>query len=82
MNTYRALSSSTSIPLHSLAIDLHTDLWRIEPRTYQFLHKILIQNQSEIVKQPSIGDQWELNIIKANAIKNILEEKYVFFINH
>lgn len=74
LNTYRALGASALPSLHSLAIDLHTRLWRVEPRTYQFLHKILTQFKPEKA-QPSPDDLWELNIVKANTIKAICEEK-------
>lgn len=67
MNTYRSLSTSSAVLLRCLAVDLHTRLWRIESRTYQFLQKILIEEDTTLSK----ADQWEMNVAKANAIKEI-----------
>lgn len=71
MNTYRSLSASTSLALRSLAIDLHTRLWQTESRTYQFLQKILIDDHGSLPK----ADQWEMNVAKANAIREICSIK-------
>lgn len=67
MNTYRSLSTSFSVSLRCLAIDLHTRLWQVESRTYQFLQDILLTEEASLSKI----DQWEMNISKANAIKVI-----------
>lgn len=71
LNTYRALSASTSVALQTLAIDLHVRLWKNESRAYQFLHKML----SAEYKIGRKVDAWELNIVKAHAIKEICELK-------
>lgn len=70
MNTYRSLSSSNSIALRCLAIDLHTRLWHVESRTYQFLQNLLREETAL-----PIADQWEMNIAKAGAIRDICSEK-------
>lgn len=71
MNTYRSLSTSNSAALRCLAIDLHTRLWHVESRTYQFLQKLLIGDETVLAK----ADQWEMNIAKAGAIRDICSEK-------
>lgn len=71
LNTYRALATSSSIALQTVAIDLHVRLWKNESRAYQFLHKML----STELKVSRKADAWEMNIVKANAIKEICELK-------
>lgn len=71
MNTYRAVSTSAMPPLQILCFDLYVRLWKNENRTYQFLHKLLL-NDLNITNQNS---KWELNIAKANAIKEICQLK-------
>lgn len=71
LNTYRSLSSSTSAELQIISIDLHTRLWLAENRTYQFLHKVLISDDDKL----SVSDKWEMNVVKANAIKEICAQK-------
>lgn len=71
LNTYRSLSSSTCAPLRILAIDLHTRLWLAESRTYQFLHKVLIDDDQSLSK----SDKWEMNVVKVNTIKEICSKK-------
>lgn len=71
LNTYRALSSSSSVLLQKISVALHTQLWIAENRTYKFLHKVLISDDEKL----SVIDRWEMNIIKANAIKEICSEK-------
>lgn len=71
MNTYRSLSESNSVALRCLAIDLHTRLWHVENRTYQFLQKFLIAEEAALLK----ADQWEMNVAKAGAIRDICSEK-------
>lgn len=71
MNTYRSLSTSNSIALRCLAIDLYTRLWHVESRTYQFLQKLLIGEEAPLPKVY----QWEMNIAKAGAIRDICSEK-------
>lgn len=71
LNTYRSLSSSASVSLRILAIDLHTRLWTVESRTYQFLHSILVADEGIL----SSSYQWEMNVAKANAIKEICSTK-------
>lgn len=74
LNTYRSLSSSSSVVLQIISIDLYTQLWLAENRTYQFLHKMLITDDEKL----SATDKWEINVVKANAIKQICSQKYVF----
>lgn len=64
LNTLQALSQKN---MTTLCIELYLNLWRIEPRTYSFLFKILSEN----VK----GLEWEQHITKANTIKRICEYK-------
>ncbi|XP_055302054.1 focadhesin [Sitodiplosis mosellana] len=71
LNTYRSLSSSSSTELQIISIDLHTRLWLAENRTYQFLHKVLITDDEKL----SVSDRWEMNVVKANAIKEICSQK-------
>lgn len=71
LNTYRSLSSSPKAVLKTLAIDLHTRLWLVENRTYQFLHSVLLADD----KKFSDSDKWEMNIAKAYAIKEICTHK-------
>lgn len=71
LNTYRSLSSSSSAVLRILSVDLHTKLWMAENRTYQFLHKVLISDDEKL----SAADKWEMNVVKANAIKEICSQK-------
>lgn len=71
LNTYRSLSSSSSATLRILSVDLHTRLWLIESRTYQFLHKVLIADDENLSK----SEKWEMNVVKANAIKEICSHK-------
>lgn len=67
LNTYRSLSVSSSAVLRIISIDLHTRLWLAESRTYQFLHKALIADDEKLSKH----HKWEMNVVKANAIKTI-----------
>ncbi|XP_031635799.1 focadhesin [Contarinia nasturtii] len=71
LNTYRSLASSSSAVLRILSVDLHTKLWLEESRTYQFLHKVLISDDDKL----SAPDKWEMNVVKANAIKEICSQK-------
>lgn len=71
LNTYRSLSSSSSVVLQIISIDLYTQLWLAENRTYQFLHKMLITDDEKL----SVTDKWEIHVIKANAIKKICIQK-------
>lgn len=71
MNTYRSLSTSTSVALRCLAIDLHTRLWHVESRTYQFLQKLLIEEENALPK----AAQWEMNVARAGAIREICSTK-------
>lgn len=71
LNTYRSLSSSTSVALRILAVDLHTQLWLAENRTYQFLYNALIADGGKL----STAEKWEMNVVKANAIKRICSKK-------
>lgn len=71
LNTYRSLSSSSSVALQMISIGLHTRLWTVESRTYQFLHKVLIADNERL----TASERWELNIVKANSIKEICAQK-------
>lgn len=51
--------------LRSMSIDLHLRLWKIEPRTFPFLHKTLVEKSSKD------SDDSNLEIVKAAAIKEI-----------
>lgn len=71
LNTYRSLSTSSAPVLRTVSIDLHTRLWLTENRTYQFLHKVLIADDGNVSKI----NKWEMNVVKANAIKTICSHK-------
>lgn len=71
LNVYRSLSLSSSVVLRVLAVDLHTRLWLVENRTYQFLHQVLIADDDKLVDP----NKWEMNVAKANAIKEICSHK-------
>lgn len=71
LNAFRSLTSSSSISLRVLAIDLHTRLWMTENRTYRFLHDIVTADDGTLSKK----DQWEMNVAKAKAIKEICTKK-------
>lgn len=51
--------------LRSMSIDLHLRLWKIEPRTFPFLHKTLVEKSSKD------SEDSNLEIVKASAIKEI-----------
>ncbi|XP_067002022.2 focadhesin [Anabrus simplex] len=55
--------------LRSLVIDLYVRLWKVEPRCYPYLEKML----QETVKDDE--DSWEFEIAKASAIKQICETR-------
>lgn len=75
LNTFRALATSNSPSLQMLAIDLYTQLWKTENRIYQILYKSLT---ADSLTSLSKVDQWEVDIVKAHAIKEICNEKFVF----
>lgn len=51
--------------LRSMSIDLYLRLWRVEPRTYPFLHKVLTE------KSNNDDLDFGLEIVRAIAINNI-----------
>lgn len=51
--------------LRSMSIDLHLRLWKIEPRSFPFLHKALVEKGSKDAEDEN------LEIVKAAAIKEI-----------
>lgn len=51
--------------LKSVVIDLYTKLWKIEPRCFPYLQKVLQEAGQE--------DNWELNIAISNSAKQICE---------
>lgn len=65
-NTVKALTVKGGL-ITSMSIDLHLRLWKVEPRTYPHLHRVLLEKASkdEIEK--------ELDIVKAAAIRDICE---------
>lgn len=71
LNTYRSLSTLSRPIFKTLSIDLHTRLWLVENRTYQFLHNILITDDEKLANT----FKWEMNIAKAYAIKEICTHK-------
>lgn len=66
LNTLQALNQKN---MTIICIELYLRLWKIEPRTYSFLFKILSENTK--------GLEWEQHITKANTIKEICEHKLV-----
>jgi Protein of unknown function (DUF3730) len=63
-STIKALSTSL---IRSMSIDLHLRLWKIEPRTYPFLHKALVEKSAK-----DAGD-YRLDIVRASAIREICD---------
>lgn len=63
--TIKALSSTGLI--RTMSIDLHLRLWKMEPRTYPFLHKALVE------KSNTDADDFGLDIVRAAAIKDICD---------
>lgn len=52
-------------------MDLYLRLWKCEARTYPFLHELLS------VPYAKEKDAWELNVTKAQTIREICLLKYV-----
>lgn len=63
-STVKALSTSL---VRSMSIDLHLRLWKIEPRTYPFLHKALVENSAKDTTD------YRLEIVRASAIREICD---------
>lgn len=63
-STIKALSGGL---IRSMSIDLHLRLWKIEPRTYPFLHKSLVEKSSKD------SEDRGLEIVRASAIKEICD---------
>lgn len=72
LNTYRSLSTSSKSVLKIQSVDLYTRLWLVENRVYQFLHKVLTADDEA---KFAIPYRWEMNIVKAHAIKTICQHK-------
>lgn len=72
LNTYRSLSTSSKSILKIQSVDLYTRLWLVENRVYQFLHKALIADDET---KFAVAYRWEMNIVKAQAIKTICLHK-------
>lgn len=72
LNTYRSLSTSSKSILKIQSVDLYTRLWLVENRVYQFLHKVLIADDDT---KFAAAYRWEMNIVKAHAIKTICLHK-------
>jgi hypothetical protein len=64
--TVKALSGGM---LRSMSIDLFLRLWKVEPRTYPFLHKTLVE-KSELDREDTC-----LDIARAAAIKEVCDLK-------
>lgn len=62
--TIKALSNGL---VRSMTIDLHLRLWKIEPRTYPFLHKALVEKSNRDSEDP------RLEIVRAAAIREICD---------
>lgn len=60
-STIKALSNGI---ISSMSIDLHLRLWKIEPRTYPFLHKSLVDKRNHT-------DDVRLEIVRASAVREI-----------
>jgi len=65
-STIKALSAGM---VRSMAITLHLRLWKSEPRIYPFLHKCLVE------KSVHDNDDFNLNIVRADAIRQICDLK-------
>ena len=64
--TIKALSNGL---IRSMSIDLQLRLWKVEPRTYPFLHKALVE------KSKKDCEDIRLEIVRAAAIKEICHLK-------
>lgn len=65
LNTVRNLTTENG----TFCMDLYLRLWRIEPRTYPFLIKLLSTPQKDSSKL------WEFEIAKTHTIREICYEK-------
>ena len=63
-STIKALSTSL---IRSMSIDLHLRMWKLEPRTYPFLHKVLVE------KSAKDSTDHRLEIVVASAIRDICD---------
>lgn len=64
---FGAIKALSKDMLRSMSIDLHLRLWKVEPRTYPFLHQVLIEKSS------TDDDDFGLEIVRAAAIKEICD---------
>lgn len=65
-STIKALSMGT---IRSMAILLHFEMWKREPRIYPFLHKYLVEKSSKD------SEDVYLNVTRASVIKKICDMK-------
>lgn len=63
-STIKALSNSL---IRSMSIDLHLRMWKLEPRTYPFLHKVLVD------KSAKDSTDHRLEIVVASSIRDICD---------
>lgn len=54
--------------MKTLLIDLYVRLWKVECRCYPYLQKLLLED-------PIYGKDWELDMARALAIKEICETR-------
>lgn len=64
---FGAIKALSKGMIRTMSIDLHLRLWKIEPRTYPFLHQVLIEKSNSDV------DDFGLEIVRAAAIKEICD---------
>lgn len=67
LNTIRNFTAENA----TFCMDLYLRLWRVEPRTYPFLIKVLSQPRKNSHRL------WEYEIAKSYTIREICNEKYV-----
>jgi hypothetical protein len=51
-----------------LLVDLYVRLWKVESRCYPYLQKLLVEN-------PIDGKDWNFDVARALAIKEICESR-------
>lgn len=66
LNTIRNFTTDNT----TFSMDIYLRLWRVEPRTYPFLIKLLAQPLRES------NNSWEHEIAKSYTIREICHDKY------
>lgn len=69
INTLESLRSEAA--LQPLVLNLYLIMWKLEPRVFPYLHKILL---IESLEDASLQHNWD--IVRAHTIKEICFERY------